>query len=180
MAHQMLTGTWESTWLPSEETEVLRCLLRTRKKVQTHITRNHAQISLRLSQWYCPLEGRSARLAGVRAVCEDYAAGRSPDVSTLPCFQSAHLVPRRIWALIQQHYDAVDVAEKQLKDLWAAVLETLPGKELFKLNISIRTLWRLVATGQFPQPKRYNRELVRWPTQVFRRWLAQQAADEGE
>jgi predicted DNA-binding transcriptional regulator AlpA len=49
-----------------------------------------------------------------------------------------------------------------------------------RLNISVRTLWRLVATGQFPQPKRYNRKLVRWPTQVVRRWLAQQAADEGE
>jgi predicted DNA-binding transcriptional regulator AlpA len=48
------------------------------------------------------------------------------------------------------------------------------------LNISVRTLWRLVATGKFPQPKRYNRKLVRWPTQVVRRWLAQQAADEGE
>jgi excisionase family DNA binding protein len=31
-----------------------------------------------------------------------------------------------------------------------------------RLSISVRTLWRLVATGKFPQPIRYNRKLVRW------------------
>lgn len=30
------------------------------------------------------------------------------------------------------------------------------------LCISMRTLWRLVAAGKFPQPVRYNRKLVRW------------------
>ncbi len=31
-----------------------------------------------------------------------------------------------------------------------------------RLSVSVRTLWRLVAAGKFPQPIRYNRKLVRW------------------
>lgn len=31
-----------------------------------------------------------------------------------------------------------------------------------RLAVSVRTLWRLVAAGKFPQPVRYNRKLVRW------------------
>ena len=31
-----------------------------------------------------------------------------------------------------------------------------------RLRMSVRTLWRLVAAGRFPQPVRYNRKLVRW------------------
>ena len=31
-----------------------------------------------------------------------------------------------------------------------------------RLAVSVRTLWRLVASGKFPQPVRYNRNLVRW------------------
>lgn len=30
------------------------------------------------------------------------------------------------------------------------------------LCMSVRTLWRLVADGRFPQPVRFNRKLVRW------------------
>jgi predicted DNA-binding transcriptional regulator AlpA len=33
-----------------------------------------------------------------------------------------------------------------------------------RLSVSVRTLWRLVASGKFPQPVRYNRKLVRWKT----------------
>ena len=37
------------------------------------------------------------------------------------------------------------------------------------LSVSVRTLWRLVASGKFPQPVRYNRKLVRWKsTEVIR------------
>jgi excisionase family DNA binding protein len=32
------------------------------------------------------------------------------------------------------------------------------------LSVSVRTVWRLVASGKFPQPVRYNRKLVRWKT----------------
>jgi predicted DNA-binding transcriptional regulator AlpA len=31
-----------------------------------------------------------------------------------------------------------------------------------RLSVSVRTVWRLVAAGKFPQPIRYNRKLVRW------------------
>ena len=49
--------------------------------------------------------------------------------------------------------------------------ERLVGPELLtsqqvaqRLAVSVRTLWRLVASGKFPQPVRYNRKLVRWKT----------------
>lgn len=32
------------------------------------------------------------------------------------------------------------------------------------LDMSVRTLWRMVAAGKFPQPVRYSRKLVRWKT----------------
>jgi excisionase family DNA binding protein len=31
-----------------------------------------------------------------------------------------------------------------------------------RFAISIRTLWRLVRDGAIPQPRRFNRKLVRW------------------
>ena len=31
-----------------------------------------------------------------------------------------------------------------------------------RMAMSVRTLWRLVSAGKFPQPVRYNRKLVRW------------------
>ncbi len=31
-----------------------------------------------------------------------------------------------------------------------------------RLFVSNRTIWRLVAEGKLPQPKRYSRKLVRW------------------
>ena len=48
---------------------------------------------------------------------------------------------------------------------------TLPtrGKDLLtaqevarRLSIGVRTLWRLVAAGNLPQPVRFSRKLVRW------------------
>jgi predicted DNA-binding transcriptional regulator AlpA len=40
-----------------------------------------------------------------------------------------------------------------------------------RLSISVRTLWRLVARGSFPQPIRYNRKLVRWKTVEVDRYI---------
>jgi excisionase family DNA binding protein len=39
------------------------------------------------------------------------------------------------------------------------------------LGISVRTLWRLVSGGNFPQPVRYNRKLVRWKASDLRAYL---------
>ena len=41
-----------------------------------------------------------------------------------------------------------------------------------RLAVSVRTLWRLVARGDFPQPIRYNRKLVRWKNDEVERYLA--------
>lgn len=40
-----------------------------------------------------------------------------------------------------------------------------------RLSVSVRTLWRLVAAGKFPQPVRYNRKLVRWKTSDVTRYI---------
>jgi predicted DNA-binding transcriptional regulator AlpA len=40
------------------------------------------------------------------------------------------------------------------------------------LCISIRTFWRLVASGVVPQPVRWNRKLVRWPKAAIEHYLA--------
>jgi predicted DNA-binding transcriptional regulator AlpA len=42
-------------------------------------------------------------------------------------------------------------------------VDLLTAKDVARrLSIGVRTLWRLVASGQMPQPIRYNRKLVRW------------------
>ena len=41
-----------------------------------------------------------------------------------------------------------------------------------RLAVSVRTLWRLVARGSFPQPIRYNRKLVRWKKVDVERYIA--------
>ena len=40
-----------------------------------------------------------------------------------------------------------------------------------RLSVSVRTIWRLVAAGKFPQPVRYSRKLVRWKTADVRRYI---------
>jgi predicted DNA-binding transcriptional regulator AlpA len=40
-----------------------------------------------------------------------------------------------------------------------------------RLAMSVRTLWRLVAAGKFPQPVRYNRKLVRWKSAEVSRYI---------
>jgi excisionase family DNA binding protein len=40
-----------------------------------------------------------------------------------------------------------------------------------RLSVSVRTLWRLVARGIFPQPIRYNRKLVRWKAAEVNRYI---------
>lgn len=41
-----------------------------------------------------------------------------------------------------------------------------------RLSISMRSLYRLVARGVFPQPIRYTRKLVRWKASDVARYLA--------
>lgn len=40
-----------------------------------------------------------------------------------------------------------------------------------RLSISVRTLWRMVKSGRFPQPIRYNRKLVRWKAVDVARYI---------
>jgi excisionase family DNA binding protein len=40
-----------------------------------------------------------------------------------------------------------------------------------RLAVSVRTLWRLVQRGRFPQPIRYNRKLVRWKSTDVNRYI---------
>ncbi len=51
-------------------------------------------------------------------------------------------------------------------------IELLTSRQVAeKLSVSVRTLWRLVATGKFPQPIRYNRKLVRWKNSDVMRYI---------
>jgi len=40
-----------------------------------------------------------------------------------------------------------------------------------RLSISPRTLYRMIARGQFPAPIRYTRKLVRWPARDLEEFL---------
>jgi predicted DNA-binding transcriptional regulator AlpA len=46
-----------------------------------------------------------------------------------------------------------------------------PPQVAQRLAVSVRTLWRLVARGDFPQPIRYNRKLIRWKAAALDRYL---------
>src|SRR5262245_37008098 len=39
------------------------------------------------------------------------------------------------------------------------------------LQVSHRTLWRLVKAGRFPQPVRLNRKFVRWRRSDYEAWM---------
>jgi excisionase family DNA binding protein len=44
-----------------------------------------------------------------------------------------------------------------------------------RLSFSTRTLYRLVKNGNFPQPVRYSRKLVRWRTVDIEAYLSRTA-----
>ena len=51
-------------------------------------------------------------------------------------------------------------------------VDLLTAKDVARrLSIGVRTLWRLVAQGKFPQPIRYTRKLVRWKTADVDRYI---------
>lgn len=116
MAYQSLHGTWTPSFIPDDITTQIKVFLRTRLKRATEASRNYQGIATRLSQWYCPLRGLSTRNAEVRTVIEDLAAGRKPDVSTLPAFQNYELVPKRMWTLFAQMYECAVEASAQAKE----------------------------------------------------------------
>jgi len=52
--------------------------------------------------------------------------------------------------------------------------ELLTSREVARrLAISVRTLFRLVRAGKFPEPVRYNRRLVRWKSEVVAMYIQQ-------
>jgi transposase len=133
MALQHLQGLWEPSYLPGEEQEVLRCLLRHRRKSATHATRCYSQISLRLSQWYNPLCGRSSRDKALRAAVEDISVGRTVDTTGVPELANAHLVPRRVWVLLEGLYREASAAELQRDTYEKQGMEVCRDNPKFKL-----------------------------------------------
>ncbi|MFQ3650571.1 MAG: helix-turn-helix domain-containing protein [Gemmataceae bacterium] len=52
--------------------------------------------------------------------------------------------------------------------------ELLTSREVARrLSISVRTLFRLVRAGKFPEPVRYNRRLVRWKSEAVTLYIQQ-------
>jgi predicted DNA-binding transcriptional regulator AlpA len=51
-------------------------------------------------------------------------------------------------------------------------IELLSSQQVAKrLSMGVRTLWRLVAEGKFPQPIRYNKRLIRWKSDDVDRYI---------
>lgn len=46
-----------------------------------------------------------------------------------------------------------------------------------KLCMSVRTVWRMVEIGKFPQPIRYNRKLVRWKVEDIEKYIKELSND---
>lgn len=137
MALQHLQGLWHPSYMPDEDQEVLRCLLRHRRKSAAHATRCYSQISLRLSQWYNPLCGRATRDKAVRAVIEDFSVGRTPNVTEVPELANWHLIPKRIWTLLGGLYREASEAEAQRDAYEKQVMEQCKVNPKFKLLQSI-------------------------------------------
>jgi transposase len=142
LAYQTLTGLFEPSHVPSAETEELRLLLRSRRKMVRQRTQHYNAIGTRLSQWYCPLAGTSARASRVRALIEDAAQGKFQ--SGEPSFASAHLVPARIWSHILRHYEVIDHLQKQI-DYYEEQALALADPELFHLVQTVPGVGRLTA-----------------------------------
>lgn len=49
-----------------------------------------------------------------------------------------------------------------------------------RLGVSMRTLWRMVARGDLPQPIRYNRKLVRWKAKDIERHIRESPTNKPE
>lgn len=58
---------------------------------------------------------------------------------------------------VQTEAQAVNPDARRTVPLWLTV------KDVAKLlSIGVRTVWRMTANGQLPQPMRFNRKLCRW------------------
>jgi transposase len=122
LAYQALTGLFAISHVPSEATELMRTLLRTRKRFVVEAGKYSCAIKQRLTQWHVPLgkgKGTSARL---RTILEDWIRG-DPAASRDGCFENAHLVPRRIWGLIDTLLEAHNTAAAEAK----AIQDELKG-----------------------------------------------------
>ncbi len=58
-------------------------------------------------------------------------------------------------------------------------LDLLSVQQVAKcLAVSVRTVWRMLARGNLPQPIRYSRRLVRWRSSDLATWLEEQSPGE--
>jgi predicted DNA-binding transcriptional regulator AlpA len=48
-----------------------------------------------------------------------------------------------------------------------------PRQVAKRLSVSLRTLWRMTARGDVPQPIKYNRRLVRWSARVLELYMTE-------
>lgn len=163
MAVQHLQGLWSASYLPGEQQEVLRCLLRHRRKSATHATRCYSQISLRLAQWYNPLCGLSSRDKPLRACILNLSVGRMPDTTQVPQLANAHLVPKRIWFLLAGLYHEAEQAEHRRDAYEKQVMEICKEDPKFQLLQTIpgvgpigAAMWiaEVEPTSRFPTVKK--------------------------
>jgi len=111
-AYRRLPALWQPTTQPDGRAELLRGLMRTRRKFVRLATRAYNSIGTRLSQWYCPLQGQSTRGKQIRAIVEDLHRGQF--ASDNPSFASAHLAPALIWEVLNRHYAHIDQVKAEV------------------------------------------------------------------
>lgn len=149
MAHQHLMGMWEVSHIPDHDTEMLRVLMRLRKRHQAHGGRCFKQINTRLTQWYVPLKAwkLSARDKSVRAAVEDLALGRPVNTDLVPGFGMADCAPAQLWPVLVELYRAADEGYKLASQLekQAVQLATKKDSELLELLQTVPGVGRMTA-----------------------------------
>jgi transposase len=125
LAHNHLVGLWPASHLPTEESEILRALTRSRRRLIRYRTRCLNSVGTRLVQWYCPLHGKSPANKLIRAAVEDLQAGRYQ--ASLPEFAQARQVPGIIWDLLVRYYRLVDGIDAEVRWLEKATVARLAG-----------------------------------------------------
>lgn len=142
LAYQALTGLWQTTVLPSEQTEQLRLLMRTRRKLLRQRTSLYNAVGTRLAQWYCPLMGATPRSKLIRAIVED--AERGEFKSGHPCFSMAHCVPNLVWQRLVEMYSLTDNLTS-LASSYEKQAQQLVDQDLFRLHQSVPGVGQLTA-----------------------------------
>jgi transposase len=141
LAQQHLQGLWPESYIPDENTQLLRMLTRMRKRFRAMASRCINAISTRLWQWSCQFpDSKSPASPSVRALIEDFHRGdfRVVGAPGFERWECAPHVPPLVWDVLCRTYQIADLSnqmarwcEKKVPELagsdLAKRLQTVPG-----------------------------------------------------